>query len=365
MNFGIRVKNQFFILACCLLSVEAFAKVIYGIEHIPDAIKTIDYPADVQVGSYSTESHAQKMMHRVRIKTHLQPWGEFKSEQFKVLVGPFYNQKALMSFYESWHSQSIPTLKPQVSVKSVPILDKDIALTKSSRWYLNGQVGSQFSQMGSSTTVNNGSGFQSPYNQDIYSASSPDGALLLGLGLGRRFEWNHPWITATSLGIHYQYFFSQDIQGEITQFSLPQFKNYSYSIPLASNVIFGNAKFHFKDYRDFSPYVSVGLGGVISKGDGYTETAYANITPRISPDFSMQNNTQFAYLIGVGIDYPLAQQFILSAGYQYSGLGQVKTANGQGSWSGENLEFGNLTSNAFVFGVTYLFDVNFDFGWMK
>jgi len=283
------------------------------------------------------------------------------------LVGPFFNKKSLMNFYDRWNDQAQNSLKPKTFIPSParPILDKDIPLIRPSRWYLTSQVGGQFSQMHSSTKVNNGSGFSNPYNQDIYNTSSPDGILLLGVGLGRRLEWDNPWITATSLGLHYQYFFSQNIQGEITQFSLPQFKNYSFSIPLASNVIFGNAKFHFKDYRNFSPYFSVGLGGVISKGDGYKETAYANITPRISPNFSVQNNTQFAYLIGTGIDYRIAQQFILSAGYQFSSLGQATTGNGQGSWSGENLDFGNLYSNAFLFGVTYLFDMNFDFGLMR
>lgn len=359
------VKSKYFILGLCLCSVEAFAKVIYGIDHIPETMKDLSYPVDVQVGSYSNEDGAQNMMRRVRAKTQHQAWSQFKSQQYKVLVGPFYDHQSLMDFYRAWSGQEKLTEKRHASVVSRQVFDKDMALTKPSRWYLNGQVGGQFSQFASSTTVNNGSGFPTPYNQDIYSASSSDGALLLGAGLGRRFEWDNPWLTATSLGIHYQYFFSRDIQGEITEFSLPQFKNYSYSIPVASNIIFGQAKFHFRDYRKFAPYVSVGLGGVISKADGYKETAYANITPRISPDFSIADDAQFAYLAGVGIDYPLASQFILSAGYQFSGLGQAKTAHGQGSWSGESLDFGNLYSNAFVFGMTYLFDVNFDFGRMK
>lgn len=349
-----RVKSKYFILGLCLCGIDAFAKVIYGIEHIPEAINSLNFPVDVQVGSYTNEAGAQNMMRGIRVKTQHQVWGEFKRHQYKVLVGPFYDQKSLMAFYHTWHGQQKRIENPKPPVVTRQVFDKDMALTKPSRWYLNTQVGGQFSQLSSSTTVNNGSGFPAPYNQDIYSASSPDGTLLLGVGLGRRFEWDNPWITATSLGIHYQYFFSQDIQGEITQFSLPQFKNYSYSVPVASNIIFGQAKFHFRDYRDFAPYVSVGLGGVISKGDGYQETAYANITQRISPDFSNAGDSQFAYLIGVGIDYPLASQFILSAAYQFSGLGQAKTGNGQGSWSGESLDFGNLYSNAFVFGMTYL-----------
>jgi len=86
MDFGLSVKTQYFILGCCLLSVDAFAKVIYGIEHIPDVTQFENYPVDVQVGSFTSENHAKKIMRTIRIKTHYQPYGEFKSEQFKVSV---------------------------------------------------------------------------------------------------------------------------------------------------------------------------------------------------------------------------------------------------------------------------------------
>jgi opacity protein-like surface antigen len=228
-----------------------------------------------------------------------------------------------------------------------------------------GNVGGQYNKLNSTATVNNGSGFPTPYNQDLYSGKANDPSVLLGLGIGKRFELENEWVKAASLGVHYQYFFANTISGQITQFSLPQFQNYSYQWPVSSNVIFAQGKLNFKDYKAFSPYFSLGLGGVIHQNDGYTEHAYPEITPRISPNFSNNGGTQFAYLLGVGLDYPIGNQMTLSAGYQFSGLGRAKSGPGEGTWSGEYLDYGNYQSNAFLFSATYWFDMNFDFGWIK
>ncbi len=116
----------------------------------------------------------------------------------------------------------------------------------------------QFATINSSTTVNNGSGFASPNDQDIYSVEPNNSSLLLGIGVGKRYELNHEWMQAVSVGLQYQYFYERNISGQITEFSIPEFENYSYQWPLGSNLILANAKFNFKDYKQFSPYFSVG-----------------------------------------------------------------------------------------------------------
>ena len=226
-------------------------------------------------------------------------------------------------------------------------------------WYINGQLGGQFINSKSSATVNNGSGFSSPYNLDTYSASSKNASTLLGIGLGKRFLLNRSFLQALSIGVHYQYFFANNITGNITQFSLPQFVNYSYTWPMAANVLVANSKWNFQDYKRFSPYLSVGLGGVFQQSSGYSENAYTNVTPRISPAFAGNDKAKFAYLLGAGLDYPINNKVILSAGYQFSGLGNAQSGKGQSSWATERLNFGNLNANAFIFSAAYLFDADF------
>lgn len=354
-------------LGASLFNSIAFSDVIYGIDNIFNHSNHFKNPVYVQMGNYKNENTAYEMLRHVRSHHHQHTFIKPENGQYKVMVGPFENAHELQNFYQAFHQSIVPNPKqnatpiPQVITPrhEIPMSPSENSPTTNQRWYINGLVGSQFNNISSSTTVNNGSGFPPPYSQDIYSAQSPDASLLLGIGLGRYFELEHPWVKVASIGIQYQYFFANNINGNITQFSLPEFTNYQYTWPLATNIIVANGKLNFKDYKKFSPYFSLGLGGVLHQSDGYTESAYSNVTPRISPNFSSSSNAQFAYLIGVGLDYPIGKQFILSAGYQYSGLGKVQSGKGEGSWSGETLNFGSYASNAFVFSTTYLFDTQF------
>lgn len=384
------------------LNPLVFANTIYGVANIPNHRAT-NFPAYVQMGSFTKKDNAQSLVRKIQSKKFQNVKIKSEHNYYKVIVGPFKNTQHLMSFYYAFNGLKIAPVRPrQVSLRNeknvhplsisgkksptqamlneihhdMPKWKPTIVKTDkptpppalkqrplvsplngiTSRWYLNGQVGGQFANINSSTTVNNGSGFASPNDQDLYSAQPKDGALLLGIGAGKRYELTHEWMKAVSLGLQYQYFYESNISGQVTEFSLPEFENYSYEWPLGSNLILANAKFNFRDYKQFSPYFSVGLGGVIQENSGYTEAAYSGVTARISPNYANNNSSRFAYILGVGLDYPIDNHMIFSAGYQYSDLGQIKSGYGQGSWSNERLSFGNYTSNAFVFSATYLFD---------
>jgi opacity protein-like surface antigen len=152
--------------------------------------------------------------------------------------------------------------------------------------------------------------------------------------------------------VAYQYFFAPNLSGEVTQYSLPDFTNYTYSWKVASSLVSAHAKLNGPIYHRFSPYVSGGLGVVYSKSQ-YSETALGDVTPRISPNYG-SIGAQFAYVLGAGIDYALRpQQLILSAGYQYSNLGTFNSGYGTGRWLNERLNLGANQSNAFILGLTY------------
>lgn len=357
------------LLGVTLLSSIAYSEVFYGLDSIPNHPSNFKNTVFVQMGNYKHENAAYDMLRHVRSHHRQQVFIKPENGYYKVMVGPFENDQELQEFYQAFQQKSTTTIEsaaaPTPKIDPIPIkmatpISQTEATSESKQhWYINGLVGSQFSGISSSTTVNNGSGFPAPYNQDIYSAQSPDASVLLGIGLGRYFELDHAWIKKAAIGIQYQYFFANNITGSITQFSMPEFNNYQYTWPLATNIIVASGKLNFKEFKQFSPYFSLGLGGVLHQSDGYNETAYPDVTPRISPDFSSSSNAQFAYLIGAGVDYPIGKQFIMSVGYQYSGLGNAQSGPGTGSWSGEQLNFGNYYSNAFVFSTTYLFDTQF------
>lgn len=357
-----QVKAKSLIMAACLFSPVAFSEVIYGVDAIPKYKNSSKLPAYVQLGNFKNKDYAQKLFYEVQHKHASKTVIKSTHQGYAVVAGPFQSIASLMNFYDKFqHSSSVTVegagLTHLKNYEAPQQYSSTQQASSSSHWYMSGSVGGQYSQLASSSSVNNGSGLVAPNDLDIYSANSNHASAILGLSLGKRYEVNRGWLTTASIGVQYQYFVGNKVTGEVTQFSLPQFKNYQYQWSMASNVLTANAKLNFKASSQLSPFVTLGIGGVKHCG-GYTETASANVTPRVSPGFSSGSSLQFAYLVGAGIDYSLNQQLIFNAGYQFSQLGQAKSSDGQGSWQSEHLNFGNYYSNALVLGVMYLFDAN-------
>ncbi len=237
------------------------------------------------------------------------------------------------------HATNLPTISDTIGV---------------SYWFLSGQVGGQ-SMVVSSARVNNNVALTRPFNQDIYTSSGSNASTLLGVQIGGRWQINTKWLTGISLGAQYQYFFETDVTGQVQQFSLPRFTNYQYQLSTATNLIVAHGKLHLLEYKKFSPFLQGGIGGAIHNTRNYTETALVNVTPRVSPRFRNHTNSEFAYILGAGIEYWLSQVLILSAAYQYSALGTLVSGHGTSTWSGEQLNFGNTDSSAFIFSLIYLF----------
>jgi opacity protein-like surface antigen len=229
----------------------------------------------------------------------------------------------------------------------------------STKWFISGQIGDQTGTLkSSSTTVNNGSGLSAPFNQDTYTINNPNASALLGIQVGHRWEFDNEWLTAFSLGALYQYFFTQGIDGQVIEFSTPEFTNYNYYWKSASNLILANAKLNLINYKKFSPYINGGLGSAYNDNPSYAETPFSGVTPRTSPGYTGNSGTRFAYIVGAGLDYYYTPQLIVSVGYQYSNLGAQLSGYGTQSWSSQRLNFGTYQSNAFLVSLTYLFDIN-------
>ncbi|ARM35193.1 hypothetical protein B0B39_17485 [Legionella longbeachae] len=222
-------------------------------------------------------------------------------------------------------------------------------------WFISLGAGVQFPELHSQIQVNNGSVFSAPYNYDQYSITSDKGAVIAAT-VGRRWQKDHIWFPSYSLGLFWQYFFKTQLNGQITQYSLPQFTNYNYHFDFTSNLLLISGKMNLFKHGMFSPYINGGIGSSFNKVSNYNETALEGVTPRVSPGFRTANTSEFAYNIGAGIDIHLLSRFIFSLGYIYQDLGPYPSGNGTGTWSNQSLNPGSYHSNEILASMSYLFD---------
>ena len=216
-------------------------------------------------------------------------------------------------------------------------------------------TGMQYPQFNSSTTVNNGSGFPAPFDKDLYSFKN-DSHPVFTLAGGYRFERDEQWFPAYSVGGFYEYLFSNNVGGTIMQFSTPSFTNYTYSWDISAQVLLASAKVDLFSYEHIMPYVSGGIGGVSLRASGYSETALAGVTPRVSAGYEDKTTVRLAYSLGLGLDYQINRQWLVSAGYEYLSLGDVTSGVGSGGWAGKSLSLGSYHANEALISATYLFD---------
>jgi opacity protein-like surface antigen len=95
-----------------------------------------------------------------------------------------------------------------------------------------------------------------------------------------------------------------------------------------SQSLMANVYYDFKNTSDFTPYVSAGIGASFNKLD---VTEYQNI---ISSSASANDKkTDFAWSVGVGVNYALNKDLDLDLGYRYVDLGKVNTSTVIG-WNG-------------------------------
>ncbi|KGP63492.1 hypothetical protein EP47_05780 [Legionella norrlandica] len=175
------------------------------------------------------------------------------------------------------------------------------------------------------------------------------------LGIGAGYRYTDLAIPAISLGIHYSHFLKTHINGQIIQYSLPEFTNYDYQWKVVSDLVLATSKMNVFRWKNLMPFVQGGLGISSNRTSQYYEIALPNVTPRISPNFTNHTTTVLAYQFGAGLDWEINPQWLISLGYEYSDLGRFRSGSGLDSWSTETLYSANLTSNAAILALTYQF----------
>ncbi|RUR13514.1 outer membrane protein [Legionella sp. km772] len=223
---------------------------------------------------------------------------------------------------------------------------------KGSNWYL-GALGSAFwASVPERVSVYNGA--PSPYHYDYYSLTDNAGGAV-GLTLGSEWRAHRYWVPTAALGLQYEHFFPSTIKGTITQYTLPQFANYSHSWETSADLLSLYTKLTLVAYHSLSPFINVGIGWAMNRTRATYETAFPGILARNSPGFGTHTQNDLAYNFGLGVDYALAKLWSVSLAYNYQYLGSFRSSNGVAGWSENYLHIKNYKINRLNAGITYHF----------
>ncbi|MDP3558742.1 MAG: TonB-dependent receptor [Legionellaceae bacterium] len=252
----------------------------------------------------------------------------------------------------NWESVKTPKPICKVSDRSQRT---PIHQIESSHWIGGVDLGVGVASTSFSINVPNGAPYPAPYNQDLLSVSDKT-PTFAGLSFGRRWADNDSVLSAYILGLRYQHWFNTGVDGTIQQYSLSNFENYQYDWGMTANVLSLYGKINLRWLEHFAPYLEGSVGAGFLQTRSYSETALAGVTPRISPAYADKSNTSVAYSLGIGGDFRLGPDWILSVGYSYSDLGSVTSGHGRGSnWYSESLSLNNYRVNAGVVSLAYVF----------
>jgi opacity protein-like surface antigen len=216
-----------------------------------------------------------------------------------------------------------------------------VATTSKSNWFLSGGGGVGWISLNSYTAVPNGSFADPPYNNDLYSINSPN-TTTAQVNFGYRWNRKKVFIPKTYLFLQYRHYFQRNITGNVQQYSLPEFLNYTYTMPYSADLVTLTGKFDLYEFKKILPYVSIGGGFIINTLSGYNETAFSGVTPRINPGFKGSQQLKGAVTLGAGFDFNFTKDVWATLGYEHVFQGSLVSGAGVGSWSQTNLNFGNI-----------------------
>lgn len=231
-----------------------------------------------------------------------------------------------------------------------------LAPASTGRWFIRGDAGIIWPQIRNSTKVANGSGLLAPLDMDYYSVNAANNHGQLAVASGYQWRQESKFFPALALGLRYQHIFSKEYVGNIMLYSLPEYTNYSYSLALQADALAIFSKINFWQYERVQPFAEGGFGFSRNRSNRYLEAAYAGVIPRASPAYANNVENNFAYNIGLGLDFLLTDAISFSVAYNYQSLDGVRTGVGNALWSGKRIELGNWrVDNAYI-GLTFYGD---------
>ncbi|OYV54245.1 MAG: hypothetical protein B7X00_01565 [Legionella sp. 21-45-4] len=193
---------------------------------------------------------------------------------------------------------------------------------------------------------------------DRFTNQSDAGAFTWGVDAKYRFNLHSPLrqeyaFDSFGAGLAVYQITNFNQTGEVQQFNLFAFDNYTYTLNLQTTRILANFDLNFHPlYNHFIPFMEGGFGGA-STVMSYTSKP---IDPVASPTFNLPNQTswRFAYQVGTGIKYRPKNNLECSIHYLYANMGTANSSiRGNSSTLATPLK-ANMSAQNFLLGLTYL-----------
>lgn len=164
------------------------------------------------------------------------------------------------------------------------------------------------------------------------------------------------WFPAVSVGMNYKYISPIKVDGQIEEFSDPEFTNYNYNYQLDHEMLSLFTKLNIYRFNRFSPYVLFGIGSSWNRSSDYHEIAMADVDPaREPPQFGDKTDRQFAYDIGLGIDFMINENLSLSLAYDYLNFSSNETGFGKEEFFEDKKLQNRSHANSLSINLRYLF----------
>jgi len=160
--------------------------------------------------------------------------------------------------------------------------------------------------------------FKDKEGRDDYFNKRPRSAPIYTAKMGYRFnQYLRTYVSVAQIGQH-KFTHVQD-SGEVN----------SQKVSSTVGMLNLNYDLVFARLKDFTPYLTLGMGAARNKAGNYTNSSGSYI--------SGKKKTNFAWSVGVGGNFDITKTFFMDLSYQYYDLGKVTTSN-QAFINGELME---------------------------
>ena len=199
----------------------------------------------------------------------------------------------------------------------------------------------------------------SPYETDslkVHGGSNSAVLWQLGVGYSLFAEQLRQRTFFNNLLVEFNIYGSGDttIKGDVWQYQLPQFNNYSFHASAHSTRFMLDVKPQFSVSKTIELYPIVGLG-VSDDAISYSETVTGvGVDPNSALSLGRHSSANFAYDLGVGVSMDINAHLGASLEYLYMGEGSV-TSSGTPSNSValQSPPSFNVTNQALLFGLSW------------
>jgi opacity protein-like surface antigen len=177
--------------------------------------------------------------------------------------------------------------------------------------------------------------FKDKEGRDDYFNKRPRSAPVYKAKVGYRFnEYLRTYVSVAQIGQH-KFTHVQD-SGEVN----------SQKVSSTVGMLNVNYDLVFARLKDFTPYLTLGVGAARNKAGNYDVSSLGYI--------SGKKKTNFAWTVGLGGNFDITKTFFMDLSYQYYDLGKVTTSNQaliNGNVGGTDPVKTKFKTNAFTMGL--------------